>query len=296
MEGLAPPKPIPVKDRASFVRLGPGRIEAADGALVHVSELGEMPVPVGGITCILLEPGTVVTHAAVKLAAWTGTLLMWVGEGGVRLYSSGHPGGRSSARILHQASLVLDDKKRLDVVRRMYAIRFKEEPPERRSIDQLRGMEAVRVKRTYQVLAAQFGLKWAGRDYKPGGALKGDPANVCMSAGTACLYGLAEAAILAVGYSPAIGFLHVGKSRSFAFDIADIVKFETVVPAAFLVAAAGKGNLEGDTRRACRDLFKKTKLLDRLVDLTDQVLAFNGAPVEQPEAMPVAFEEVDVWS
>ena len=296
MKGMIPPKPIPMKDRASFVHLGPGRIESADGALVHVSDLGEMPIPIGGIACVLLEPGTVVTHAAIKVAAWTGTLFVWVGEGGVRLYSAGHPGGRSSARILHQASLVLDERKRLDVVRRMYAMRFGEEPPERRSIDQLRGMEAVRVKELYRVLAARHGLKWHGRDYKAGGPLAGDPANVCMSAGTSCLYGLAEAAIIAVGYSPAIGFLHVGKSRSFAFDIADIVKFETVVPAAFSVAAKGTGNLEGETRRACRDLFRKTKLLDRLVGILDQILDFKDAPVAQPEAMPVAFEEVDVWS
>jgi len=47
------------------------------------------------------------------------------------------------------------------------------------------------------------------------------------------LYGLAEAAVLAAGYATAIGFLHTGKPLSFVYDVADIFKFETVVPVAF---------------------------------------------------------------
>ena len=43
--------------------------------------------------------------------------------------------------------------------------------------------------------------------------------------------------MLAAGYAPAIGFLHSGKPQSFVYDIADILKFETVVPEAFRVAA-----------------------------------------------------------
>ena len=34
---------------------------------------------------------------------------------------------------------------------------------------------------------------------------------------------------------PDIGFLHTGKPQSFVYDIADIVKFDTVVPAAFRI-------------------------------------------------------------
>ncbi|WP_246047821.1 hypothetical protein [Hankyongella ginsenosidimutans] len=47
---------------------------------------------------------------------------------------------------------------------------------------------------------------------------------------------MTEAAVLAAGYAPAIGFLHSGKPLSFVYDIADIVKFDTVVPVAFQVA------------------------------------------------------------
>jgi CRISPR-associated protein Cas1 len=83
----------------------------------------------------VLEPGTRVSHHAVALAARSGTLLVWVGEAGVRLYASGQLGGARSDRLLYQAKLTLDDSARLKVVRKMYKIRFGEKPPERRSVE-----------------------------------------------------------------------------------------------------------------------------------------------------------------
>ena len=41
-----------------------------------------------------LEPGTRVSHAAVKLASVVGTLIVWVGEAGVRSISVGNAVGR----------------------------------------------------------------------------------------------------------------------------------------------------------------------------------------------------------
>ncbi len=126
-----------------------------------------MHIPVGSVACLLLEPGTRVSHAAVKLASVVGTLLIWVGDAGVRLYSAGQPGGARSDKLLYQAQLALDESLRLKVVRKMFELRFGEEPPSRRSVEQLRGIEGARVRKTYQVLAKQYGLKWQGRRYDP---------------------------------------------------------------------------------------------------------------------------------
>ena len=81
-------------------------------------------------------------------------------------------------------------------------------------------------------------MKWDGRRYDPHDWGTADVVNRCLSAATAALYGITEAAVLAAGYAPAIGFLHTGKPQSFVYDIADLFKFETVVPEAFRVAAA----------------------------------------------------------
>ncbi|WP_163647863.1 type I-E CRISPR-associated endonuclease Cas1e [Modicisalibacter sp. 'Wilcox'] len=293
--GFIPLKPIPEKDRMSMIFIGMGQIDVRDGAFVVIDEVnGErMHIPVGSVACLLLEPGTRVSHAAVKLAAVVGTLLIWVGDAGVRLYSAGQPGGARSDKLLYQAQLALDDSLRLKVVRKMFELRFGEPPPSRRSVDQLRGMEGARVRKTYQLLAKQYGLKWQGRRYDPTRWDASDVANQCLSAATACLYGITEAAVLAAGYAPAIGFLHTGKPLSFVYDIADIVKFETVVPAAFRVAARNPPMPEREVRIACRDAFKQTRLLQRLIPMIEEVLAAGEIepPPPAPEAVPPAIPE-----
>lgn len=300
MPGLAPPRPIPIKDRASILFIEKGQIDVLDGAFVVVDRTGvRTHIPVGGLACLMLEPGARVSHAAVALAARVGCLLVWVGEAGVRLYSAGQPGGARADRLLHQARLALDPDARLKVVRKMYDMRFGEPAPQRRSIDQLRGIEGARVKRHYELLARQYGVPWRGRRYDPGNWGAADLPNRCLSQATSCLYGLAEAAVLAAGYAPAIGFLHTGKPQSFVYDVADIFKFDTVVPIAFRMAGAahrgkGAGDVVGSVRRGCRDSFRKTGLLNRLIPAIEEMLSAGGINPPRPpeEAQPVAIPEV----
>ena len=282
---LPPLKPIPIRDRISVVFVERGEIDVLDGAFVVVDAGGiRTHIPVGGVACIMLEPGTRLSHRAAAMAARVGTLLVWVGEAGVRLYSAGQPGGARSDRLLYQARLALDEGLRLKVVRKMYAIRFGEEPPERRSVDQLRGIEGARVRRTYQLLAQQFGVQWSGRDYDAESWDAADLPNRCLSAATACLYGVTEAAVLAAGYAPAVGFIHTGKPLSFVYDVADVYKFETVVPVAFKVAASKPtGNPERAVRLGCRDIFRQSRLLDRIIpDIETMLAAGEIAPPEAP--------------
>lgn len=285
---LPPLKPIPIKERMSVVFVEKGEIDVVDGAFVVVDNLGlrVRPVlthiPVGGVACIMLEPGTRVSHRAAALAARVGTLLVWVGEAGVRLYSAGQPGGARADRLLYQAKLALDESLRLKVVRKMYAIRFGEEPPARRSVEQLRGIEGARVRRTYQLLAQKFGVKWNGRDYNPEAWDVSDLPNRCLSSATAALYRCDPKPRYWQPDTPAVGFIHTGKPLSFVYDIADIYKFETVVPAAFKVAAEVPPNAERAVRLACRDIFRQTKLLERIIPDIEDILAAGEIP--RPEA------------
>ncbi|MDW8844780.1 type I-E CRISPR-associated endonuclease Cas1e [Erwinia sp. MMLR14_017] len=286
--------PLPLKDRISLIFLRFGQIDVIDGAFVLIDGTGiRTHIPIGNVACIMLEPGTRVSHAAIRLAATAGTLLVWVGEAGVRLYASGQPGGARSDKLLYQAQLALDESLRLKVVRKMFEMRFGEEAPARRSVEQLRGIEGVRVKGIYQLLAKQYGVRWQGRRYDPKDWEKGDIINQCISAATACLYGITEAAVLAAGYAPAIGFIHSGKPLSFVYDIADILKFETVVPLAFQIAARKPADAEKQVRLACRDLFRTSRTLARLIPLIDEVLAAGGiSPPPPPEyVQPIAIPE-----
>ena len=298
MPGLAPPRPIPIKERASILFIEKGQLDVLDGAFVVVDRNGvRTHIPVGGLACLMLEPGARVSHSAVVLAARVGCLLVWVGEAGVRLYSVGQPGGARADRLLHQARLALDPASRLKVVRKMYDMRFGEPAPQRRSVEQLRGIEGARVKRLYSVMARQYNVKWQGRRYDPGNWSAADLPNRCLSQATACLYGLVEAAILAAGYAPPVGFLHTGKPQSFVYDVADIFKFRTVVPIAFQVAGeAQRGKRPavndpmGEVRRRCRDSFRKTGMLNKLIPSIETMLEAGGLELPAPpnEAQPVA--------
>ncbi len=284
-------KPTLMKDRVSIIFIEKGTLDVLDGAFVVVDKNGvRTHIPVGGVACIMLEPGTRVSHAAVTLASRVGCLLVWIGDGGVRLYASGQPGGARADRLLYQAKIALDDDARLKVVRKMYAMRFKEAPPEKRSIEQLRGIEGVRVRKMYELLAKQYSVSWKTRNYDYDEWGSGDISNRCLSSATACLYGICEAAILAAGYAPAVGFIHTGKPQSFVYDIADVFKFETVVPVAFRIASKNPKEPERDVRLACRDAFRQSRLLNRIIPAIEEILAAGGMekPKAHEEAVPMA--------
>lgn len=290
--GLPPPKPIPIKDRSTLLFVEKARLDVLDGAFVAVHADGTRThIPIGGLAGLMLEPGARISHAAVALAARCGTLITWVGEAGVRLYSAGQPGGARSDKLLWQAAIALSPEARLRVVRRMFQIRFREEAPSRRSIEQLRGIEGARVRETYALLAKQHHVNWKRRSYNPNAWDASDVPNRCLSAATACLHGLTEAAVLAAGYAPAIGFLHTGKPLSFVYDIADLWKLDTVVPEAFRIAGQNaKGQVsmppERAVRLACRDVFRRTGLLKKIIPQIEEVLLAGETP--KPEAPPDA--------
>lgn len=288
---LPPLKPLPMKDRVSMIFVQYGQIDVKDGAFVVIDQNGvRTHIPVGSVACIMLEPGTRVSHAAIHLASVVGTLLVWVGEAGVRVYASGQPGGARADRLLYQAKLALDDDLRLKIVRKMYEFRFQEPAPSRRSVEQLRGIEGARVRETYKQLARQYGVQWHSRNYDRQQWDAADIPNRCLSAATSCLYGITEAAVLAAGYAPAVGFIHTGKPLSFVYDIADLFKFDTVVPLAFRIAAKNPHQPEREVRLECRDLFRSTKLLGKIIPAIEDILAAGGVspPESPPESVPPA--------
>lgn len=160
-------------------------------------------------------------------------------------------------------------------------------------MDQLRGIEGARVKKLYELMAKQYGVAWRGRRYDPKQWEAGDLSNKCLSAATSCLYGVTEAAILAAGYAPAVGFLHSGKPLSFVYDIADVYKFDTVVPMAFKVASQRPAYPDREVRIACRNSFREKRLLKKIIPEIEEILSAGGIdPPPPPEdAQPPAIPE-----
>jgi CRISP-associated protein Cas1 len=220
----------------------------------------------------MLEPGTTVTHAAVALCAEVDCLLIWCGEGGVRFYAAGAPGGARADKLLFQLELASQPAKRLRVVREMFRLRFGDDVPDRRGVDQLRGVEGVRVREQYAAFAKEYGVAWTGRRYDPKLWNQSNDINRAISSSNASLYGLVESAILVAGYSTAVGFLHTGKPLSFVYDIADIYKFAVSVPVAFAVVRDKADDVEREVRLRLRDKFASTKLMERVIPAIEDVL------------------------
>ena len=260
------------RDRWSYLYLEMGRLDVdADGLGFHQGN-SVVPVPIDQLSVVMLGPGSTVTHAAVKALSRNNCLLAWTGQDGVRLYSASIGGTYSARRVIRQAKLVSDERKRLEVAWRMYRFRFKETIPPLVSLETIRGMEGIRVRRAYAEASAKWGVKWRGRNYDQDDWSKGDPINRALSAANACLYGVCHAGILSAGYSPALGFIHTGKMLSFVYDIADLYKTETTVPVAFKTAAARPDDLERAIRMECRKAFHEFKLMERLLPDIAEVL------------------------
>lgn len=271
------------KDRWSYLYLEMGRLDVdADGLIFH-QRYNKVPVPIDQLAVVMLGPGSTVTHAAVKALSHNNCLLAWTGQDGIRLYAASTGGTYSARRLIQQARLASDEESRLQVAWRMYRFRFKEQIPAEVSLESIRGMEGIRVRRAYAEAAEKYGIEWRGRNYSQTDWSKGDAVNRALSAANACLYGICHAGMLSAGYSPALGFIHTGKMLSFVYDIADLYKTNLTIPIAFKAAAEQHDNLERAVRITCRQKFYEYKLMERLLPDIAEVLCVSDDTGEGAE-------------
>ncbi|MFZ1933686.1 MAG: type I-E CRISPR-associated endonuclease Cas1e [Thermoguttaceae bacterium] len=260
------------EDRCTYLYLEKGHIEQHQTSVAYVTEKETVPIPAAGLALLMLGPGTTITHAAMHNLADCNCLVAWCGDEGTRFYSFGRGGTYRAGKLLRQAELYCSPRTRAQVVRRMYEKRFGQPLEPGLTLEQVRGREGYRVRNAYRQAAEKFGLKWEGRNYDPNDWDKADPLNRALSAANACLHGIVHAAILTAGYSPAIGFIHTGKALSFVYDIADLYKVELIVPMVFEAVAQSEHSVEQRARMGSRDLFRDTRLLERILPDIEEVL------------------------
>jgi CRISPR-associated protein Cas1 len=135
--------------------------------------------------------------------------------------------------LAHQAHLATHPEKSLEVVRRMLAKRFPGADLQDKKLAELRGMEGLRIRRLYEEKAIQYSVGWKGRQYIPGNFEMSDLTNKILTATNTALYAIVNSCILAMGYSPHIGFLHSGSPLPFTYDIADLYKADLCIDLAF---------------------------------------------------------------
>jgi CRISPR-associated protein Cas1 len=207
-----------------------------------------------------------------------GTLLAAVGEGGVKFYTAPPMGqGRSEVARQH-ARLWADETARLDVARHMYAHRFGRVLPHR-DITVLRGIEGGRMKKTYQLLANEYGIPWKGRRYNRQSPEGADIPNQAINHAATFVEAAADVAVAAVGALPPLGFIHEDSSNAFTLDIADLYRAEFTLPLAFSVAKQAFEDpellLERALRREAASQFRKQKLIAKMIDRIKELLHVN---------------------
>lgn len=252
-------------DGWSYLYVERCRIDQDARAIAVHDEAGKVPVPCANLALLMLGPGVSVTHAAISVLADHGCLVAWCGEEGVRFYAVGMGETRSAGNFLHQARMWGHTELRMQVIRRLYQLRFSEKLDPELTLRQIRGMEGVRVREAYARASRETGVAWSGRSYRRDKWSKADPVNRALSVANSCLYGICHAAVVSCGFSPALGFIHTGKMLSFVYDVADLYKTEVTVPVAFRVAAEKKDGLERRVRVTCRDQFAETRILERII-------------------------------
>lgn len=277
---------MPMRNRIAVLSVERGQVEVDGSSLLVTDKTGIRGcIPVGSLTALMLEPGTNITHEAVKVCGENRTLILWTGEAGVRLYSAGQEGAAHAYKLLRQARLALNPTARLQVAREMYRRRFLDEPPKRRSIEQLRGMEGARVRAIYRQLATAYDVEWTGRNYDRSDWTGQNEVNRALSAANSCLYGVCHAAILVAGYSAALGFIHTGYPLAFVHDVADLYKMELSAPIAFAAVADGVSNVEMHVRHRLRDGFRRVRFMERLIPGLETLLEAGEARYGVPDEL-----------
>lgn len=261
-----------VKEKYPFVYLERGRLEVDDSSVKWLDSDGNfLRLPIAMLNCLLLGPGTSVTHEAIKVMAAANCNVCWVGEDSLLFYAAGVLPTADTRNFRRQMQLAADDKKAVEVARRMYSRRFPAADLIGKNLKQMMGMEGYRVRQMYEQKADQYQVGWKGRHYEPGKFELGDITNRILTATNAALYGILCSAIHSMGFSPHIGFIHSGSPLPFVYDMADLYKEHLCIDLAFAetLAMAGVYN-----KHKVADAFRK-----RVVD--SDLLTNIGADIEQ---------------
>lgn len=283
-----------VRDSYSFLYLEYGRVEQTKTGVEFSNKKGNIAIPAANLSALMLGPGTTITHRALQNLVNSGCLIIWNGQEGVRYYAHSTGETHKAYKIQKQAELASYPELRKKVAIRMFQFRFKQKLSEKLSFGRIQGIEGKRVKKEYARIAKQYGVPWQGRNYDRFDWDAGDDANRALSTASSCLNGICHSAIVAAGYSPALGFIHQGRQMSFVYDIADLYKCKIVVPLAFAAVADGVHNLETEVRRRCRQAFKNFKFLGRIIPDIDKILSIDddlpeGFDPDDDPAMPATW-------
>ena len=222
-----------IKDRIGILYIDKAEIKQSEYSVIIHSSDGDFNIPVANLMCIVLGPGTSITHRAVKQIADYGCSIIWTGENLNFFYMFGTSLASSSKNILlqckfHESKLLYNK-----AVHRLYEIRYPESQLKTKTLEELRGFEGLTMMKTYKKLALINDVEWDERTYHLEDFNEQTDINKAITSSNQVLYSLVTVTLNALGFSPAIGFIHTGKQMSFTYDLADLYKERFLLPKVF---------------------------------------------------------------
>lgn len=278
---------VPHADRHGLLWLERGKLTVEFGCLLFTTagteflDAGAYEIPFQQVSSILLGPGTLISHDALRLLARQQTGLVAVGSGGTRIYAVSMPFGPDRAEIARkQVQLWADPELKIQVVRAMYERRFGAALPHyAKDLNSLRGIEGRRMKEVYKLLAEKYGVPWEGRQFDRNNPDNDTTLNQAINHAATAAYASAQIAVAVTGAIPQLGFIHESSGRSFALDIADLYRASVILPIAF--EAAKKASLqqnydiERETRKLAGAVFRQEKLIPKMIDSIKELTDIN---------------------
>ena len=292
---------IPHADRHGLLWLSRGALTVRDGTLRFERqagpdsdtrlEAGEYGIPFQSLSMILLGPWSTVSHDALRLMARHGTALVAVGEDGVRCYTT-PPLAPDTSDIARRQMYAWGDPtgSRITIARKMYALRLGEVLPHQ-TLDALRGIEGVRMRRTYRNLSERYRIPWRARRYDRTNPMAADIPNQAINHASVAVTSAAVIAVTAVGAIPQLGFIHEHSGEAFALDVADLFRDTVLLPAAFQSAKAVMDNpnlgIERHTRRITGEMLRSERVISKMIDRIKALFE----DVVMPHPIPESSEE-----
>ncbi|WP_168581966.1 type I-E CRISPR-associated endonuclease Cas1e [Gephyromycinifex aptenodytis] len=294
-----------VDDRLSFLYLDRCAIHQSDNGTVAVIEVEDgsrsTQIPVATLTSLMLGPGTSITQQAAAHMAAAGCAATFVGGSAVRSYGAFLSPYAPADRLQRQALVSTDPDLRAEAARRMYLKRFPGTTSATfadASIEQMRGIEGLRMRAVYEQQARKHRLRaWRRNTGTQPELGPPDSVNMALNAANSALYGIVNSVVLSLGLSPGLGIIHSGNRQSFTLDIADLYKTRVTVPLAF--SLKDHGDPFNAALRTLREELRLLRLLPQIVNDIDMVLGIDVADdwsVDALELWGPAGEVEATWS
>jgi len=206
----------------------------------------------------------------MKACAESNTTVCWTGEDSLRFYAFGlTPNHTNDMPRLH-AEAWADKRRRTNIARAMFQMRFPDLDVKRKSVKELRGMEGLRVRTLYAHCGLQHGVTWKSRNYDLQNWAVSDDVNRALSCANASLYAFCASIICSLGYVPSLGFVHDAGTLPFIYDVADLYKQLTSIPAAFLAVRQDPKDDDELVRKLFKQYLEERRILQRMPkDLAD---------------------------